>query len=140
MPPPRDKNGRVLLARALRRNMTLPEGLLWRELRKRPGGFKFRRQHPCGRYIVDFYCPAVHLVVEVDGISHELGSQPNWDARRDECLCGQGLQVIRVRAADVLNSLNSVMAAILEAAGQLPLHRRAARDGSPPHDFVAGRN
>ena len=69
MPPPREKNETVLKARALRRNMTLPEGMLWLELRKRPGGFKFRRQHPIGNYIVDFYCPAVRLVVEVDGLS-----------------------------------------------------------------------
>ena len=45
--------------RALRRNMTLPEGMLWQALRKRPDGLKFRRQHPIGRCIVDFYCPAI---------------------------------------------------------------------------------
>jgi very-short-patch-repair endonuclease len=74
MPPPREKNDAVLRARALRRNLTLPEGMLWRELRKRPSGFKFRRQHPLGNCIVDFYCAAVRLVVEVDGMSHEMGA------------------------------------------------------------------
>ena len=48
-------------ARKLRSEMSLPEGLLWRELRKRSGGFKFRRQHPAGIYVLDFYCAAVRL-------------------------------------------------------------------------------
>ncbi|MEQ1640549.1 MAG: DUF559 domain-containing protein, partial [Novosphingobium sp.] len=45
----------LLRARELRASMSLPEVVLWKELRKRPGGFKFRRQHPAGRYILDFY-------------------------------------------------------------------------------------
>jgi very-short-patch-repair endonuclease len=68
-----DRNIVIVQARELRRSMSLPEGLLWRELRKRPGRFKFRRQHPVGRYIADFYCPAVKLIVEVDGLSHDYG-------------------------------------------------------------------
>jgi hypothetical protein len=47
--------------------MSLPEGLLWRELRKRPSGLKFRRQHPAGIYVLDFYCAAARLAIEVDG-------------------------------------------------------------------------
>jgi len=138
MPPRRDRNDTVLRARALRRNMTLPEGLLWRELRQRPGGFKFRRQHPFGRCIVDFYCPAVHLVIEVDGASHEMGSQPDRDDRRDEWLRDQGLEVLRIRAVDVMKELDSVVAAIVWAVQNLPLHH--AGHGSPPHDSVMGRN
>ena len=56
--------------------MTLPEGLLWQILRGRPGGLKFRRQHPVGRWIVDFFCPATRLVVEIDG-ELRLMSKPN---------------------------------------------------------------
>ena len=67
MPLPREKNEIVLRARALRRNLTLPEGMLWQALRQRPDGFKFRSQHPIGRCIVDFYCAACRLVIEVDG-------------------------------------------------------------------------
>ena len=62
MPPRREKNDMVLRARALRRDMTLPEGMLWQVLRQRPDGCKFRRQHPIGRCVVDFYCAAAHLV------------------------------------------------------------------------------
>jgi very-short-patch-repair endonuclease len=138
MPPRREKNDAVLRARALRRNMTLPEGMLWQQLRKRPGGFKFRRQHPFGRFIVDFYCPAVRLIVEVDGASHEMGSNPGRDERRDRWLRDQGLQMLRIPAVDVLKELDSVVAAIILAAQQLPLHH--ALHGSPPHDGVVGRN
>ena len=56
----------VKLAKKLRSEMTLPEGKLWIELRKRPGGYKFRRQHPAGHFVLDFYCAAVRLAVEVE--------------------------------------------------------------------------
>src|SRR6476660_2982130 len=112
MPPPREKNETVLRARALRRDMTLPEGLLWRVLRERPNGFKFRRQHPLGRYVADFYCASARLVIEVDGQSHSMGSQPQHDARRNEWMVGRGVRVIRFAAADVMNDLNAVVTVI----------------------------
>ena len=95
--------------------MTLPEGMLWQVLRRRPDGFKFRRQHPIGRCIVDFYCPATRLVIEVDGESHSMAEHPQRDRRRDEWLCGQGLRVIRFAAADVMNDPGSVVTGILFA-------------------------
>lgn len=112
MPPRREKNELVLRARGLRRNLTLPEGMLWQVLRTRPHGFKFRRQHPIGRCVVDFYCPAGRLVVEVDGMSHDMGLRPAEDARRDAWLRSQGLLVLRFAAADVMNDLQSVVTAI----------------------------
>ena len=138
MPPRRERNETVLKARALRRNMTLPEGLLWQALRRRPGQLKFRRQHPIGRFIADFYCPSARLIIEIDGMSHEMGARPDMDDQRNEWLRSQGLQVIRFRASDVLRDLRSVVAAILVAAEELPLHHAA--HGSPPHDFIVGRN
>jgi len=95
--------------------MTLPEGLLWRVLRERPEGLKFRRQHPIGRCIVDFYCPAAKLVIEIDGESHSMGDRPERDARRDWWLRSQGLQIKRFVAADVMTDLSSVGTAILLA-------------------------
>jgi very-short-patch-repair endonuclease len=110
-----DRNAVVLRAREQRRRPSPPEGLLWQVLRTRPGGFKFRRQHPFGWYIADFYCPAARLVIEIDGQSHLMGDRPQHDARRDEWLCNQGLRVLRFDATDVMRDLESVATAIIFA-------------------------
>ena len=115
MPPPREKHHLVLRARALRRDMTLPEGLLWQVLRTRPHGLKIRRQHPLGWCIVDFYCPAANLVVELDGENHSMGDRPQRDMRRDEWLQEQGLRVLRFDARDVMKDVESVVTAITVA-------------------------
>ena len=112
---PADRNMAVVRARELRRSMTLPEGLLWQALRKRPDGLKFRRQHPLAPYIADFYCPAARLVVEVDGKSHDMGGRPEHDARRDRWMSDKGFKVMRLPVSDVLHNLDSVLAAIVHA-------------------------
>ena len=118
----------------MRRNLTLPEGLLWQVLRRRPDGIKFRLQHPIKPYIVDFYCPAARLVIEIDGMSHDMGNRPARDARRDAWLQEKGLMTVRFSAGDVMRDLDSVVVAILNFVRQgLPLHHLAPRDGSPPH-------
>ena len=76
-------------------------------------GLKFRRQHPLGWYIADFYCPAAKPVVEVDGESHNMGTNPNHDLRRDRWLREQGLRVLRFPATDVMKDLDSVVTAIV---------------------------
>ena len=91
-------------ARTLRRKMTLPEGLLWQQLRQRPMGLKFRSQHPIGNLVVDFYCASHRLVVEVDGIAHDMGDNPARDLRRDVWLRSQGFHVVRIPASEVLRS------------------------------------
>src|SRR5438128_551938 len=73
------RNAAVSRARMLRRTPSLSEGLLWQILRMRPGGFKFRRQHPFERCTVDFYCAAAKLVVEIDGDAHSMGHRPTND-------------------------------------------------------------
>jgi very-short-patch-repair endonuclease len=91
-------------ARALRRAMTLPEVLLWQALRGgQVGGLRFRRQHPIGSYVLDFYCPALRLAVEIDGAAHDIPAQASHDLRRDAWLAAQGIRVLRVPAADVLS-------------------------------------
>jgi very-short-patch-repair endonuclease len=112
----RARNSAVLRARQFRREPTPPEYRLWLLLRQRPGGLKFRRQHPFGPYTVDFYCPAARLVVEVDGDSHGLGGNPARDARRDAWMRAQGLRIARYDAADVMRDAESVVTAILLAA------------------------
>jgi len=95
-------------ARALRQTMSLPEVLLWRALRDRPGGFKFRRQHPSGPYIADFYCHAARLVIELDSEAHERGDRPARDAARDAWFTQRGLFTVRLAASDVLDDLDAV--------------------------------
>ena len=103
-------------ARRLRREMSLPEVLLWKGLKRRPGSMKFRKQHPIGRFVADFYCDAANLVVEVDGIGHDMSDQPIFDIERDSWLRGQGMTVLRIPAREVLSDLDAVIAAILASA------------------------
>ncbi len=81
-------------ARELRRSQTPHEQELWRELRaKRFSGFKFRRQAPIGRYIVDFACFSMKVIVELDGSQHQ--DNQDYDAARDQWLTEQGFTVLR---------------------------------------------
>jgi very-short-patch-repair endonuclease len=94
----------IARARKLRRELSLPELLLWDCLRRRgTDGLRFRRQHPIGRYILDFYCSSARLAIEVDGPYHDDLDQIHHDARRDEWLAGQGIRVMRIAATDILN-------------------------------------
>jgi very-short-patch-repair endonuclease len=113
----------LVRARKLRREMSLPEVLLWMQLKQRPGGLKFRKQHPFGHYVADFYCDAVKLVIEVDGVSHDMGDQPQFDERRDASFLNQGLRTLRIAAVDVLKNMDGVIQYILvvaDAAGNPP--------------------
>jgi very-short-patch-repair endonuclease len=101
----------VKKARGLRRVMTPPEVLLWQRLRGRPGGVKFRRQHPVGRYVADFYAPDARVIVEVDGLAHD--ARVERDAVRDDWLRGQGFVVVRVAAAEVLRDVDGVVAGLV---------------------------
>ncbi|WP_295761297.1 endonuclease domain-containing protein, partial [Undibacterium sp.] len=103
----------VKRARQLRRTMNLPETLLWRALRQRPGGFKFRRQHPAGIYVLDFYCAAVRLAIEVDGFAHETAGAREADAARSTFLRSQHIATLRVPAKVVLEDMEVVVARIV---------------------------
>ncbi len=112
-------------AKRLRREMSLPEVLLWQQLRGRDGE-KWRKQHPAGPYVLDFYCDAVRLCVEVDGEAHARGAAPEDDARRDAWIAGQGVATLRVPAVDVLDNLEGVLLLIGEV---LAARRRALQTG-----------
>lgn len=101
-------------AKALRRTMSLPEVLLWQGLRK--GELKFRRQHPFGPYILDFYCDEAKLAVEIDGSSHNMGDQPASDVRRDAWLSEQGVETLRLSAVDVLKGLDATLQVVAASA------------------------
>ena len=107
-------------ARSLRREMTLPEILLWQRIRGRKlDGLHFRHQQPMGPYILDFYCARAKLAIEIDGAeAHAQPGRRTHDTRRDAWLRGQGVHVVRFTAADVLNDkgIEGVLQTIVEAA------------------------
>ena len=110
---PRAKQNRnVTLARRLRANMSLPEVLLWRELRQQRE-LKFRRQHPLGPYVLDFYCASARIGFEIDGQSHDMDNRPELDVARGEWLLAQGIEVIRIPAAEVLRSPAEIAEALI---------------------------
>ena len=92
-------------ARRLRCKMTLPEVLLWQQLRKKPDGLQFRRQHPAGPYVLDFFCAKTDLTIEIDGEAHNRGDRP----ARDEWLRCQGIRVLHIPATEVLTNLDGVL-------------------------------
>ena len=105
------------LARSLRRALTLPEGLLWKALKaRRQDGLHFRRQHPLGPYVLDFYCAQARLCIEVDGYSHGAADRPERDIARDHWLREQGVETLRLRAGLVLEDLDAALAMIRTAA------------------------
>ena len=104
-------------ARELRKKLTPPEARLWTALRQRKlNGLRFRRQHPIGPFIVDFFCPSARLAVEIDGVMHSLGDGEANDARRDSYLERVGLTVLRIPAAYVRDNLDAVLREIERAA------------------------
>jgi len=113
--------------------MSLPELLLWQELRKRPGGFKFRRQFPLAPFTIDFVCLSCRIAIEIDGIAHDRGNAPERDLQRDLIVMQRGFQVLRIPARDVLSDLESCVIGIAEACRSAgPPPPSASADGPPP--------
>ncbi|MBX7481126.1 endonuclease domain-containing protein [Qipengyuania qiaonensis] len=108
---PRDT---IKRARKLRSEMSVPERLLWRHLRERPGGFKFRRQHPAGVYVLDFYCAAIRLAIEIDGWAHDSAERISRDRAKSEFLRSQGVATTRIPAKLVLEDVEVVIVRLLE--------------------------
>jgi very-short-patch-repair endonuclease len=104
-------------ARQLRHDATFPERVLWSLLRdRRLCGAKFRRQHPIGPYVVDFFCKSHGLVIELDGDSHaDRGSDDR--KRQDYLESAAGLRVLRLGNDDVLRDRESVILSVLRALG-----------------------
>ncbi len=90
-------------AHKLRENMTEAEKLLWEELRlKKVNGYKFRRQHPLGIHILDFYCFKKKLGIELDGRYHETKTQQEADNIRTDILAKQNIKIIRFKNEEVI--------------------------------------
>ena len=108
------------LARRLRSTPTDAEIRLWSRLRRKQlRGFRFRRQHPVGPYVVDFFCPEAKLIVEVDGGQHADSAR---DAVRTRWLEARGYCVLRFWDNDVLANTDRVVASILDTLGRPTPH------------------
>ena len=102
------------LCRKLRQEPTVTEKLLWDHLRsKRFKDLKFRRQHPMGRYIADFYCREPRLVIELEGGVHDEKDQKEYDRIRQEIIEARGLRVLRIKNEEVVRNVEEVLQKIL---------------------------
>jgi very-short-patch-repair endonuclease len=113
----------VKRARRLRKEMSLPEVLLWQELRKRPGGYKFRKQFPQAGFASDFACLSARLIIEIDGEVHERGDQPAFDLHKEQRLREVGFTTLRIPAKEVLADLQAVTDHIVAQCGQITMKR-----------------
>ncbi|MCY1310873.1 hypothetical protein D9M70_611130 [compost metagenome] len=117
MPKARLDVEQLEFTRALRRSSADAERHLWRRLRARQlGGLKFRRQHPEGDYVLDFYCQEKRLAVELDGGQHFV--EPERDRLRDSWLAGRGIQVLRFSSREALMETTAVLERILQVASE----------------------
>lgn len=100
-------------ARQMRKALTPPEARLWARLKGKSGGVHFRKQHPIGPYIVDFFCARAGLIIEVEGLIHTLPEVEARDARRLEWLSAQGLEILRINADCIMRDPDEAAYGIL---------------------------
>lgn len=102
------------IRKQLRKTATLQEIILWSRLRRKQAGYKFRRQHSIGRYIVDFYCPEKKLIIEIDGWQHREENNFGYDDARTEFLESLGYRVIRFWNDEINKNIDGVVLKIGE--------------------------
>ncbi|HET9135544.1 MAG TPA: endonuclease domain-containing protein [Candidatus Kapabacteria bacterium] len=119
--------------RSLRNDLTRAEQEMWHGLRKRRAeGYKFRRQHSIGPFIADFYCPKHRIVVEVDGDTHNLPGQLEYDANRTAFMQRNGIEVIRFTNEEVLYSVDLCVNKIMALIENL----KQVREEPPPNPLL----
>ncbi len=100
--------GTIETARVLRKQSTKAEKILWNELRNRKfNNLKIRRQHPIGKYVVDFFCYEKKLIIEVDGEIHDNNKQKEYDTIRQTELENSGYRIVRISNKDVIDDVKS---------------------------------
>ena len=105
--------------RALRANSTPAEQKMWRIVRdRRLGGFKFRRQHGIGPFVLDFYCSEAKLAVELNGSVHDNPARAEYDGERQEYLAALGLRVVRFSNGEVLREPNRIAESLMMILSQ----------------------
>ena len=112
-------------AKILRTNMTAAEMALWLHLKKGVNGLKFRRQHPIGKYVADFYCHAGKLIVELDGTIHNNPEIRSIDKEREETLVAWGYKVIRFTNKDVFERIEFVLKVISDNLKESTIQKRS---------------
>ncbi|MCF6451981.1 endonuclease domain-containing protein [Vibrio sp. MMG022] len=98
--------------------MPKPEEVLWQKIRRKQLGVKFRRQHGIGRYIVDFYCAELSLVIEIDGDSHFSTEGKEKDTKRDAFIEALGIKVLRFTNEEVMKQTESVLERIIQFSSE----------------------
>jgi len=93
----------------LRRDLTLAERKLWLRIKDKQTGYKFRRQHSIGPFIVDFYCPELKLIVEVDGDVHAFDKQIRKDKTREQYLKRLNFKIIRYQNNEIIQNIDGVL-------------------------------
>ncbi|MEM9913750.1 MAG: endonuclease domain-containing protein [Planctomycetota bacterium] len=127
---PRPSPEIIRRAKQLRQHMTIPERMLWNVLRTRSiHGLKFRRQTPIDRFIVDFYCPAIGLVIELDGMSHV--GHTEQDRKRTDHLQSLGLRVVRYTNDQIIHNLDAVYLDLMNTIEKLEFDPRPAPSPNP---------
>lgn len=97
------------LRQKLRSERSVSEKLLWRQLSHSKLGYKFRRQQGIGNYIVDFYCPELKFIIEIDGATHETEKELDYDQKREDYFKSLGLQIKRYYNVAIKEGLDSVI-------------------------------
>lgn len=114
-------------ARELRKNSTLSEVLLWEKLKGRQlFGFKFRRQTPIGKYIVDFYCKELKLAIEIDGFSHDF--KIGYDMKREKELLQLGVNMVHFSDLEIKKDIHNVIQRVVEKIDANPPLPRPSGD------------
>ncbi len=111
-------------AKELRKQPTDAERILWMHLRTRPKGYKFRRQHPAGNFILDFYCHALKLAIEADGNIHEMESVKIEDCERQSILEKQGIKFLRFKNQEIMLCLPDVIKKIEDVIDMISTKNR----------------
>jgi len=126
------------IARKLRKEMTPPERKLWYFLKNKQSGVKFRRQHPLGPYIVDFYSRECGLVIEVDGKQHFSPEVEEYDRYRDEYLHSLGLEVLRIPVSEIYKNFDDVLKFISFRIKQKILQEDGAKQWRFAEELIDG--
>ena len=121
----------VKRARKLRKEMTLPEILLWKQLQQRPGGYIFRKQVPQHPFTLDFACLNARFAIEVDGEVHNRGDQPQRDLVRDRVMGERGFRTLRFPATEILKNMEGCVSMIVAACREVGTPP-PPRGGPPP--------